>query len=181
MWGRTPSRDWAGWGCRWSPPWRGCSEIPIPYATEPRTATPGRGGSRSRGCPGPSPRMFRLGGRWSCSEQRKSSQGTATQLRAPLLCRCQDHRLPPRGLARFATPSAALSTMRSPHLPLRSRQPAPLSYRHPSGAGLHLSRLTGVLSLLDTRNWVQRRPRVYGMFVDESSWGNMQVLQTTGE
>ena len=30
-------------------------------------------------------------------------------------------------------------------------------------------------------SWVQRRSRVYGMFVDDSSWGNMQVLQTTGE
>lgn len=30
-------------------------------------------------------------------------------------------------------------------------------------------------------DWVQRRPRVYGAFVDESSWGNMPLLQTTGE
>jgi predicted amidohydrolase len=30
-------------------------------------------------------------------------------------------------------------------------------------------------------NWVQRRPRVYGMFVDGSTWGNVQTLQTTGE
>jgi predicted amidohydrolase len=30
-------------------------------------------------------------------------------------------------------------------------------------------------------NWVQRRPRVYGMFVDEGAWGNMQAVQTTGD
>jgi predicted amidohydrolase len=30
-------------------------------------------------------------------------------------------------------------------------------------------------------NWVQRRPRLYGMFVDEDGWGNAQTLQTTGD
>ena len=30
-------------------------------------------------------------------------------------------------------------------------------------------------------NWVQRRPRVYGLFVDEACWGNMRPVQTTGD
>jgi hypothetical protein len=30
-------------------------------------------------------------------------------------------------------------------------------------------------------NWVQRRPRLYGMFVGENGWGDAQPLQTTGQ
>ncbi len=30
-------------------------------------------------------------------------------------------------------------------------------------------------------NWWQRRPHLYGPFVDESNYGNMRIIQTTGE
>ena len=45
---RAATEDWAGRACRSSPPWRGCSVIPIPHATKPQAPTPSRGGSRRR-------------------------------------------------------------------------------------------------------------------------------------